>query len=72
MTVFGARSVCHLDVTFATANRLVGRFEELGLLTGITGQKRSRAYSFEPYLALFDDRAHAADQLVTAGATETE
>ncbi len=61
-----------LDVTFPTANRLVGRFEELGLLTEITGQKRSRVYRFEPYLALFDDPAPPAEELVPIEATETE
>ena len=61
-----------LDVTFPTANRLVGRFEELGLLTEITGQKRSRVYRFEPYLALFDDPAPPAEELVPVEATETE
>ncbi|HVP02271.1 MAG TPA: Fic family protein [Solirubrobacteraceae bacterium] len=61
-----------LDVTFPTANRLVGRFEELGLLREITGQKRSRVYRFEPYLALFDEPAPPPDQLVPVEATETE
>jgi Fic family protein len=44
-----------LDVSFPTANRLATRFEELGLLREITGQKRSRIYRYEPYLALFDE-----------------
>lgn len=42
-----------LGVSFATANKLVGRFEELGLLLEVTGQRRSRRYRYEPYLALF-------------------
>jgi Fic family protein len=44
-----------LDVTFPTANRLVARFEELGLLREVTGQRRSRLFRYDPYLRLFDD-----------------
>lgn len=43
-----------IDVSFATANKLIGRFESLGLVTEITGQKRSRRFRYEPYLHLFD------------------
>lgn len=46
-----------LGTTFPTAGRLVAVFEELGLLREITGQKRSRLFRYEPYLALFDDAA---------------
>lgn len=44
-----------LGTTFPTASRLVSAFEELGLLKEITGQKRSRLFRYEPYVALFDD-----------------
>jgi Fic family protein len=44
-----------LDSTFPTASRLVAGFEELGLLREITGQKRSRVFRYDPYLALFND-----------------
>ena len=44
-----------IEVTFPTANRLVARFQDLGLLAEATGQKRSRLFRYEPYLALFDD-----------------
>jgi hypothetical protein len=35
------------------ADRLVARFEELGLLAEVTGQRRSRMFRYEPYLRLF-------------------
>jgi Fic family protein len=43
------------DVTFPTAGRLVARFEELGLVREVTGQRRSRLFRYEPYLRLFDE-----------------
>lgn len=43
----------HLGVTFATANKLIGRFEDLGLVREITGQRRSRRFRYDPYLRLF-------------------
>lgn len=49
-----------VDVTFPTANKLVARFEELELLREVTGQRRSRLFRYEPYLALFDDPAPSA------------
>jgi hypothetical protein len=50
-----------LEVTFPTASRLVTLFEELGLLVEVTGQRRSRVYRYEPYLALFTDPAPSAE-----------
>lgn len=44
-----------LEISFPTASRLVGRFEELGVLREITGQRRSRLFRYEPYLRLFDE-----------------
>ncbi len=44
-----------LEVSFPTANRLVARFEEIGLLREVTGQRRSRRFRYDPYLALFDE-----------------
>ena len=41
--------------TFANANQLVRRFEELGLLVEVTGQRRNRRYCYEPYLKMFDE-----------------
>jgi Fic family protein len=42
-----------LSVAFATASKLLGRFEELGLIRELTGQRRSRRFRYDPYLALF-------------------
>ena len=59
-----------LDVTFPTANRLVKRFEDLGLLREVTGQRRSRMFRYEPYVRLFDEpEASPAD---TASLQTTE
>jgi Fic family protein len=60
-----------LGVTFPTANRLVARFEELGLLQEVTGQRRSRMFRYEPYLRLFDEPAPASEQQVPTEVTET-
>ncbi|MDP2711960.1 MAG: Fic family protein [Solirubrobacteraceae bacterium] len=51
-----------LEIAFPTANRLVARFEELGLVREITGQKRSRLYRYDAYLALFDDPVPSESQ----------
>lgn len=45
------------ESTFPTASRLVTSFESMGFLREITGQKRSRMFRYEPYLALFEDAA---------------
>jgi Fic family protein len=44
-----------LGVSFPTANRLAGRFADLGLLREVTGQRRSRRFRYDPYLSLFDE-----------------
>lgn len=59
-----------VDVTFPTANRLVARFEELGLLREVTGQRRARLFRYEPYLRLFDDPRPVAADAATAEVTE--
>ncbi|HWK25073.1 MAG TPA: Fic family protein [Solirubrobacter sp.] len=60
-----------LDTTFPTANRLISRFEDLGLLRETTGQRRSRVFVYEPYLALFDDPQPSPEQEVPVEVTET-
>lgn len=44
-----------LNVSYPTANKLVGALDDLGLLREVTGQRRNRLFRYEPYLALFED-----------------
>jgi Fic family protein len=60
-----------LDVTFPTANRLVARFEELGLLREVTGQRRSRRFRYEPYLRLFDESAPPVERPTQVEVTDS-
>lgn len=60
----------HIGVTFATANKLIGRFEDVGLVREITGQRRSRRFRYDPYLRLFhggvSETGHVPTQLTSA------
>ncbi len=42
-----------LEVTYATANNLLARFAEAGLVDEITGGKRNRRFRYAPYVELF-------------------
>jgi len=44
-----------IGTTYATANSLVGRLEELGILEEITGYARNRRFRYGPYVRLFSD-----------------
>jgi len=44
-----------LGVTYASANQLISRLAELGILQEITGQKRHRIFRYAPYLDLFSE-----------------
>lgn len=46
-----------LDCTYATANNIIARLEELEVLQEVTGHKRNRRFRFQPYLRLFDSQA---------------
>src|SRR5680860_16260 len=48
------RASSMVGVTYETANRLVGHFEDLGILREVTGLKRRRVFRYDPYLALFE------------------
>ena len=39
--------------TFANTNKLITHFQELGLLTEVTGRRRNRRFCYEPFLNLF-------------------
>ena len=44
-----------LDVSPQAANTLTDRLEQYGLVREITGQRRNRVFSYDPYIALFAD-----------------
>lgn len=48
-----------LGCSFVTAARTVEDMGRLGLLVEVTGWKRNRRYSYDPYLQLFDQRGLA-------------
>lgn len=48
--------------TFAAANQLVKRLENVGLLEEITGQTRNRRFRYAPYIKLFADRESEAPE----------
>jgi hypothetical protein len=44
-----------IGVAISSANRLVAKFEKLGLLQEITGKQRNRRFAYQPYLEIFAD-----------------
>jgi Fic family protein len=42
-------------LSFANANSLARQLETVGLLREITGRKRNRRFSYQPYLGLFHE-----------------
>jgi Fic family protein len=52
-TVEHAEAITNLS--YPNANTLVKDLSDIGLLQEITGQKRNRAFSYAPYLAVFQD-----------------
>jgi Fic family protein len=47
------RMESHLSASYKTANKIIGEFENLGLLREIMGYRRNRVFAYDPYLALF-------------------
>ncbi|MCO4243796.1 Fic family protein, partial [Acidovorax facilis] len=41
-----------LGTSFPTANAAVQMLSELGIVTELTGQKKNRSYSYQPYIEL--------------------
>ncbi len=58
-----------LGVSFATANELIDQLARLGVVVEITGRSRDRVFSYEPYVALFQERPLGADAGLTEEAT---
>ncbi|MEZ4522735.1 MAG: Fic family protein [Thermomicrobiales bacterium] len=50
-----------LEVSYPTANRLLGQITELGILQEITGRDRDRLYRYDQYLDLFRKSTPDAD-----------
>ena len=44
-----------IDTTYQTANNLVARLVEYGILREFTGQARNRAFIYQSYLDLFHE-----------------
>lgn len=61
-----------LDVSFPTANNLVGQFETLGLLHEITGRERHRLFRYTSYIALFEDPEPYAGETYPLQITESD
>jgi Fic family protein len=53
LTVEHAEAITNLS--YPNANSLIKDLSDIGLLQEITGQKRNRAFSYAPYLAIFRD-----------------
>ncbi|MEJ7715797.1 MAG: helix-turn-helix domain-containing protein [Thermoleophilaceae bacterium] len=60
-----------LGVAWATANKLLGQLEDMGLVREVTGQKRSRVFRYDPYLDLFIEPAAGGADETQAELTES-
>ena len=59
-----------LEVSFATANKLVAQFVAAGLLDEMTGFGRNRRFAYRPYLDLFQPSLQQPESEPAAGSTE--
>lgn len=60
-----------LSMAYVTANKLVSRFQQLGMLDETTGQRRYRRYRYSSYLMLFAERSYDATDPTAFQTTET-
>jgi Fic family protein len=49
-----------LGTTYAGANQIVQRLQDLGILVEFTGQVRNRRFRYDAYIRLFDERSETA------------
>ncbi len=60
MPIINIRSAeAFINVSYVTASSVIQQMEDLGILTEITGQKRNKAYRYEPYISLFSRQANS-------------
>jgi cell filamentation protein, protein adenylyltransferase len=61
-----------LKVSFPAANGMIADLQKVGVLTEITGGRRNRLFRFDPYLDLFTDMSHTADDGAAIQPTQYE
>ena len=55
--IFSVHTVMEASkLTYANANKPIKDLRNLGLIVELTGQRRNRRFSYEPYLSLFEER----------------
>lgn len=60
-----------LDVTFATANRVIDSLQSANIVEEITGGRRNRVFSYRPYLELFSEPETEEEDVGSTQVTET-
>jgi Fic family protein len=61
-----------LDVNYATANSVLLRMQELGLIEESTGYKRHRRFKYTPYVALFESTDEPASAEAAGSPARTQ
>lgn len=61
-----------LEVNYATANSVLMRMQELGVIEESTGYRRHRRFMYTPYVALFESTAGAASAEVESAPAQTQ
>ena len=60
-----------MNVSYVTASSTIQQMEDLGILREITGQKRNKAFRYDPYISLFNRQAIDLPQHQDDAASET-